>query len=404
MKQSSKRRQAQPYLIAAYRRGVHTVQLFPLFKFTTKFVDLKGKRKSARKPSLVATETARKLPLRAARRIGTGGDPPSLVATETARKLPLRAARRIGTGGDPPSLVATETARKLPLRAARRIGTGGDPPSLVATETARKLPLRAARRIGTGGEGDPPSFVPCNLPRQRPAFEVSQSNFEADGILGNGKGTVYPKYELDSQYNFIIPEPHKLKNAPWKQSPIEPPEGLEPTVLSVAASVNLGADLDLKAVADACSDLRYNPESFAPLVMRLKDPIATAMIFPGGNMIISGAKSVEACKIAVTKFTAMVRSVGFNVRPFGMLIKNISAAFSVGFKIRLRSLSKDRMLTPQMTYEPDAFTGVAMVLPCPKANVMVCRTGSGIIQGVTSFKDLDKVFKIIYPHLKMYAM
>ncbi|OXA38885.1 TATA-box-binding protein [Folsomia candida] len=277
-------------------------------------------------------------------------------------------------------------------------------PSLVATETARKLPLRAARRIGTGGEGDPPSFVPCNLPRQRPAFEVSPAIFEANGILGNGKGTVYPKYELDSQYNFIIPEPHKLKNAPWKQSPIEPPEGLEPTVLSVVASVNLGADLDLKAIADGCLDLSYNPESFAPLVMRLKDPIATAMIFPAGRMTVSGAKSVEACKIAVRKFTAMVRSVGFNVRPFGMLIKNISATFSVGFKIRLRHLSKNRMLTPQITYEPDSFTGVSMALPFPKANVMVFRTGSGMIQGVTTFKDLDKVFKIIYPHLKMYAM
>ncbi|XP_035713431.1 TATA-box-binding protein-like [Folsomia candida] len=181
-------------------------------------------------------------------------------------------------------------------------------------------------------------------------------------------------------------------------------EGLEPTVLSVAASVNLGADLDLKAIADACVNLSYNPESFAPLVMRLKDPIATAMVHRGGRMTVAGAKSVEDCKIAVRKFTAMVRSVGFNVRPFGMLIKNISATFSVGFKIRLRDLSKNRMLTPQITYEPDSFTGVSMALPFPKANVMVFRTGSGMIQGVTTFKDLDKVFKIIYPHFKMYAM
>ncbi|OXA45708.1 TATA-box-binding protein [Folsomia candida] len=261
-------------------------------------------------------------------------------------------------------------------------------PSLVATKpvtlTRRKSALRAARRIRAIAEAeeDEPSFVPCNLPRQRPAFEVSPVNFEANGILGNGKGTVYPKYELASQYNFIIPEPHR----------------------SVAASVNLGADLDLKAIADACVNLSYNPESFAPLVMRLKDPIATAMVHRGGRMTVAGAKSVEDCKIAVRKFTAMVRSVGFNVRPFGMLIKNISATFSVGFKIRLRDLSKNRMLTPQITYEPDSFTGVSMALPFPKANVMVFRTGSGMIQGVTTFKDLDKVFKIIYPHFKMYAM
>ncbi len=57
------------------------------------------------------------------------------------------------------------------------------------------------------------------------------TDFDSDGVLGNGKGGIYPEYEFESMYNFIIPEPGSSNPTPWTQNPSEPPNHLKPNIL-----------------------------------------------------------------------------------------------------------------------------------------------------------------------------
>jgi len=49
--------------------------------------------------------------------------------------------------------------------------------------------------------------------------------------------------------------------------------------------------LDLKKIAMGCRNAEYNPSRFPAVVMRIREPKTTALIFAKGKMVITGAKS-----------------------------------------------------------------------------------------------------------------
>ena len=59
--------------------------------------------------------------------------------------------------------------------------------------------------------------------------------------------------------------------------------GLNPQ--NVVATVNLECKLDLKAIALHARNAEYNPKRFAAVIMRIREPKSTALIFASGKMV-----------------------------------------------------------------------------------------------------------------------
>ena len=55
-------------------------------------------------------------------------------------------------------------------------------------------------------------------------------------------------------------------------------------------TVNLACRLDLKKIALHARNAEYNPKRFAAVIMRIRDPRTTALIFSSGKMVCTGAK------------------------------------------------------------------------------------------------------------------
>lgn len=51
--------------------------------------------------------------------------------------------------------------------------------------------------------------------------------------------------------------------------------------------------LDLRTIAMKCRNAEFNPRRFAAVIIRIRDPKTTALIFKSGRMVITGAKSEE---------------------------------------------------------------------------------------------------------------
>jgi len=56
--------------------------------------------------------------------------------------------------------------------------------------------------------------------------------------------------------------------------------GITPTLQNLVATVNLDCRLDLKTIALHARNAEYNPKRFAAVIMRIRDPKTTALIFP----------------------------------------------------------------------------------------------------------------------------
>jgi len=54
--------------------------------------------------------------------------------------------------------------------------------------------------------------------------------------------------------------------------------------------------LDLKKIALKARNAEYNPKRFAAVIIRIRDPKTTALIFSSGKMVCTGAKNELASK------------------------------------------------------------------------------------------------------------
>lgn len=69
--------------------------------------------------------------------------------------------------------------------------------------------------------------------------------------------------------------------------------GIVPVLQNVVATVNLECRLDLKTIALHARNAEYNPKRFAAVIMRIREPKTTSLIFASGKMVVTGAKSED---------------------------------------------------------------------------------------------------------------
>ena len=70
-------------------------------------------------------------------------------------------------------------------------------------------------------------------------------------------------------------------------------------IQNIVASASLEHDIPLIKLAEALPNTEYNPEQFPGLVMRIKEPKTSALIFSSGKIVCTGAKSMSKVKQAV---------------------------------------------------------------------------------------------------------
>jgi TATA-box binding protein (TBP) (component of TFIID and TFIIIB) len=90
---------------------------------------------------------------------------------------------------------------------------------------------------------------------------------------------------------------------------------------NIVSTVNLGCQLDLKRIALQARNAEYNPKRFAAVIMRIRSPRTTALIFSSGKMVCTGAKSEEDSIQAARRYARVIQKLGFAVK--FKLIKSI---------------------------------------------------------------------------------
>uniref|UniRef100_A0ACD5TPG1 Uncharacterized protein n=1 Tax=Avena sativa TaxID=4498 RepID=A0ACD5TPG1_AVESA len=120
---------------------------------------------------------------------------------------------------------------------------------------------------------------------------------------------------------------------------IRHPSGIVPVLQNIVSTVNLDCRLDLKQIALQARNAEYNPKRFAAVIMRIRDPKTTALIFASGKMVCTGAKSEEHSKLAARKYARIVQKLGFPATFKDFKIQNIVASCDVKFPIRLEGLA-----------------------------------------------------------------
>ena len=72
-------------------------------------------------------------------------------------------------------------------------------------------------------------------------------------------------------------------------------------IVNIVVSTSLEHDIPLEKMAATLSNTEYNPEQFPGLVIRIKDPKTSALIFSSGKVVCTGASREIDIERAVRK-------------------------------------------------------------------------------------------------------
>jgi len=174
-----------------------------------------------------------------------------------------------------------------------------------------------------------------------------------------------------------------------------------PQIQNIVATVDLDCGkLDLKSIAMRARNAEYNPKRFAAVIMRIREPRTTALIFSSGKMVCTGAKSEEKSRLAARKYARVIQKLGFPAKFKDFKIQNMVGSVDVKFAIRLEQLVLNHA---QFTsFEPELFPGLVYRMIKPKLVLLIFVSGKVVLTGAKQRKEIDDAFNNIYPILRKF--
>ncbi|MBW2970986.1 TATA-box-binding protein [Candidatus Woesearchaeota archaeon] len=169
-------------------------------------------------------------------------------------------------------------------------------------------------------------------------------------------------------------------------------------VVNIVVSTSLERDIPLEKMAATLPNTEYNPEQFPGLVIRIKDPKTSALIFSSGKVVCTGAKSMDKVEESIKKIIKSLEKINvkITVKP-KIEIQNIVASGSVGMDLNLNNLA---MKLKNTEYEPEQFPGLVYKLMHAKATFLLFTNGKVVCTGTKSEEEVHAAVDTLIKNLK----
>jgi len=169
-------------------------------------------------------------------------------------------------------------------------------------------------------------------------------------------------------------------------------------VVNIVVSASLGHDIPLEKMAATLSNTEYNPEQFPGLVIRIKEPKTSALIFSSGKIVCTGARSLDKVHESIKKIIKSLEKINVKIKQVpDFTIQNIVAAGSVGMDLNLNVLA---MRLDNTEYEPEQFPGLVYKMPEVKATFLLFSNGKIVCTGTKSEDEVHNALDKLIEKLK----
>jgi transcription initiation factor TFIID TATA-box-binding protein len=187
-----------------------------------------------------------------------------------------------------------------------------------------------------------------------------------------------------------------------------------PTIQNLVCTAELNCQLRLREIALQEQNTQYEPKRFSGLIMRIKEPKATSLIFSNGKIIVLGTKTEEDSRSACRKIGRIIQRINYHVKLTNIKIQNMVGSCDVRFQINLFILSnniKRFVKSSRVTFEPEIFPGlIYWLIPDKSPNnennekppnivFLVFASGKIVISGAKNRNQIYEAFNKVYPLL-----
>ena len=169
-------------------------------------------------------------------------------------------------------------------------------------------------------------------------------------------------------------------------------------IVNIVASTSLEHDIPLIKLAEKLPNTEYNPEQFPGLVIRIKDPKTSALIFSSGKIVCTGARSMDKVHESIRKIMKSLEKINIKIKQEPEVnIQNIVASGSIGMDLNLNVLA---MKLDNTEYEPEQFPGLVYKLKDQKATFLLFSNGKVVCTGTKSEEEVHRALDKLKENLR----
>ena len=176
------------------------------------------------------------------------------------------------------------------------------------------------------------------------------------------------------------------------------PEPKNIRIVNIVVSSSFEKAIPLEKMAATLSNTEYNPEQFPGLVIRIKEPKTSALIFSSGKIVCTGARTMEDVVESIKQIIKSLEKINVkvNIEP-KITIQNIVASGEIGITLNLNELA---MKLENTEYEPEQFPGLVYKLRDCQATFLLFSNGKIVCTGTKSSGAIDVAVEKLIENLK----
>jgi len=173
-------------------------------------------------------------------------------------------------------------------------------------------------------------------------------------------------------------------------------------IVNIVVSTSLEHDIPLEKMAATLSNTEYNPEQFPGLVIRIKEPKTSALIFSSGKVVCTGARTLDKVEESIKKIIKSLEKINVKITVKPVInIQNIVASGSVGMDLNLNVLATK---LKNVEYEPEQFPGLVYKIQAtktsPQATFLLFSNGKIVCTGTKSEEEVHAAVDVLVENLK----
>jgi transcription initiation factor TFIID TATA-box-binding protein len=165
-------------------------------------------------------------------------------------------------------------------------------------------------------------------------------------------------------------------------------------IVNIVVSTSLEHDIPLEKMAAVLPNTEYNPEQFPGLVIRIKEPKTSALIFSSGKVVCTGARTLEKVEESIAKIIESLKKINIDIKIKPKIqVQNVVASGTIGMDLNLNKLA---MKLDNTEYEPEQFPGLVYKLMEAKATFLLFSNGKIVCTGTKSKEQvMEAINKLV---------
>ena len=169
-------------------------------------------------------------------------------------------------------------------------------------------------------------------------------------------------------------------------------------IVNIVVSTAFEKDIPVEKMAATLPNTEYNPEQFPGLVLRIKEPKTSALVFSSGKIVCTGARTLKDVDRSILSIIKSLKKIDINVtiKP-KITVQNIVASGSIGMDLNLNVLG---VKLPNTEYEPEQFPGLVHKLKGTNATFLLFSNGKIVCTGTKTEQQVNDATDQLIINLK----